>query len=262
MWKHAGSPLLQAALASASAPTAGEAEGACLSRVWLPGDQLYALRLEPGTVMLVGVAMGDGTPAALLGIFASQWGVELVDPPPDQNQAGSYAVPAEVWPHPRLQPGMIAMSRGLQTSLANPAAGAAISLYSSPFCRAQPVCDSMQVRLLRCHPAGGGIATARGMVTPGSKRTNATGSNTRRKSPAVLSPSMRASASRPVAAAFAGGSNGKAAHEPEKQSPMAEELDGGVLFDTVFANGGGACVLLGMRYELHAACGIECRPRL
>ena len=61
-----------------------------------------------------------------------------VHPLPEQQHAGSFVVPATVYPSPRLTAGSAAVSSSLAASLGRPRIGADLVVYSWPAATAQP----------------------------------------------------------------------------------------------------------------------------
>ena len=69
--------------------------------------------------------------------LAQQHGLH-VHPLPEQQHAGSFVVPATVYPSPRLTAGSAAVSSSLAASLGRPSIGANLAVYPWPVAAAQP----------------------------------------------------------------------------------------------------------------------------
>ena len=81
-------------------------------------------------------------------VLAQQHGLH-VHPLPEQQHAGSFVVPATIYPSPRLTAGSAAVSSSLAASLGRPSLGSHLVVYPWPAAAAQPspvqLCDQCRI---------------------------------------------------------------------------------------------------------------------
>ncbi|KAL4451363.1 hypothetical protein ABPG77_009435 [Micractinium sp. CCAP 211/92] len=102
------------------------------ARLWLPADQMYALRMAAGAEVLVGVARAgpaSDEPAPLAELFRTRLQVQSPSPALLPLQPGSALVAADLWPAQGLGRGMAALSPVLRDALARPDPGACLLVY-------------------------------------------------------------------------------------------------------------------------------------
>lgn len=188
---HTGPLLAQATLDRSAGP--GHTGLASTSRLWLPSDLMYALRLRPGEVVLAAVAGPSGQPRLLADCFGA--GAQLGSGLPARS--GDYAVPAEAWPHPKLPRGAAALSGVLRQSLGSPDDGVVVLLYHAPATGESPACGSVCARLVthQRDAREGNASGAAGAAASPHRAGRSPAPRQGRRLSGALSPSMAASSS-------------------------------------------------------------------
>ena len=99
--------------------------------------QLGAAPAEASGLTSAASGGSAGACACVWHALAQQHGLH-VRPLPEQQHAGSFVVPATVYPSPRLTAGSAAVSSSLAASLGRPSIGSDLAVYPWPAAAAQP----------------------------------------------------------------------------------------------------------------------------
>ncbi len=186
----AAPPIARGALAPRPEARAGGA-----ARLWLPWDATYAMRLEPGTPVLVALAGADGAPAPLRAAFAAALGLAPAAAPPGA-EPGARAVAAEAWPHARVPARGAALSGALHRALGAPAEGAEVLVYARAPPASESTAGAVYARLLLHEEAAESAPP-----TPAASAVAPASGGRRGRTPppprGAASPAMRASAAAP-----------------------------------------------------------------